>query len=228
MNQAKACLGHRIIASPTQHTPEAPITNWAYPERAYAEDEETAYCSINGAYETYYGYGISISSLLEILQVEVGTKIYLNADTQRYQLQVSWDDGETWSDWSYEHYNASPLQMTWHNVTSLTSWTADKLSKIRVKIQYLGTAGGGGEWTVYLDWIPVCVVVKTGMGRAKADFSARRAKANFSRGQAKAILLNGIFDPDIFDEDIFLALSGSKSGKAKASFTSGRAKGYLS
>jgi len=124
-------------------SPTSNSGNWLLPTGAYTKDDGNyAVCSVRSDTHLYYDYFFGLAGKT-IDKVEIGIEFYCQA-AESVRVRVSWDGGVTWSDWS-QKFTLTGEDIIWVNFTSVTDWTAEKLSdaNLRVDIEF-GVGGGAG------------------------------------------------------------------------------------
>jgi len=122
--------------------PTSTSGRWMNGENAYSSNDVYASNSLRPNEQNYENYGFSLGEST-IEKVEVGIEFYCAAD-EGVRLQISYDGGSTYSDWS-KIFTLTEEDIIWVNYTSLTDWTPDKLSdaNLRVRIDFKPEGGSG-------------------------------------------------------------------------------------
>lgn len=127
-----------------QKNPSSYSGKWFLPQNAYQSDNQYTFTSTKGAVMIYYDYGFQnvIPSDATIDEVLVGLEHYETTSSYAIDVRLSWDGGNTWSD--YARVSSTEEVLDWLNATGLTDWTPEKLSdeNFRVKLQYRVESGG--------------------------------------------------------------------------------------
>jgi len=143
-----------IVADPTSllNSPSSTSGGWTNPTDAYADGGGYAYITSAkpSASQTYYGYGFNILGIINSVRVRYDAWTDGN---EQIRMDVSWDGGTIWS--TQEVTDLTSTEITyWFDVTSATSWTADKLNDTNFRVRVDAFTVGGSD-PVNLDWIPV-------------------------------------------------------------------------
>jgi len=136
-------------------------SNWDSPEDAYTSDNFYTNATVEGANATYYGYGfteIIYSGIpAKITKVEVGIEGFCSSGDDYLQVQVSWDNGASWTSlFSYTPPISDSNTTVYEDVTDDRTWTWDELSDSNFLVRmFKGTLDE--ENVIYTDWLPVKV-----------------------------------------------------------------------
>jgi predicted CxxxxCH...CXXCH cytochrome family protein len=126
---------------------------------AYASDASYATSAVNGNTQIYQDYHIALPGISQVItKVEVGVQGFYTAavaTTSRLYIQVSWDNGVTWSNEQSVLLPRNSATTSYLNFFTSTAWSADKLNDTNFRARVRNVPGTGA--TNYLDWLPVRV-----------------------------------------------------------------------
>lgn len=107
-----------------------------------------------GASDTiWHGFGFSLNASDTIETVEVGVEWFRENTDPILNVTLSWDGGVSWAtNQTATNKSVDDDTLEWLNFTSVTSWTASKLSDANFRVR-LGTNASGGR----LDYVSVRV-----------------------------------------------------------------------
>jgi hypothetical protein len=175
--------------NPTNN-PSSTSGGWTNPTNAYADGGGYAYSTTSANSQTYGGYGFSIPSGAQIIQVRVRLDAWSsgNDDTE---LEVSTDGGSSWLSTS-QTINVGGSETTyWIDVTSWTSWTSTAINNdnIRTRVAHVRV---GGVNTQYLDYIPIEVTYAiASAGHCDIDIMVRRSDGSVRAAIATNVAASG-------------------------------------
>jgi hypothetical protein len=110
---------------------------WRGPEKVGSSDDLRADASYTGYRTIWKTFGFVTTVWTEISVVEVGLERYLDTGSKTIRIEVSNDNGATWSATTYTHTVADLIDtMVWIEVTTAYSWTKTMVENIAVKIVY--------------------------------------------------------------------------------------------
>lgn len=128
-----------VIYSPTTTT--TITAGWTNPTYAFTSDNQYAYAgAVSPAEQEYSGYGISIPSDAQNIQVYVGAERYTTYGSSE-DLSVKVYDGANWYTGAIP--DSSTEALYWYNFTTATTWTPAKVNSIKTRLYFTVVAGGG-------------------------------------------------------------------------------------
>jgi len=157
------------------NNPSSTSGGWTNPTYAYADGGGYAYSAVDANSQVYGGYGFSIPSGAQIIQVRVRLDAWSNGNDDT-RLEVSTNGGISWLATSQTIDVAGSETPYWVNVTSWTSWTPTAINNNNIRARVTQVRVGGQDNTQYLDYIPIEVTYATALaGHCDVDILIRKS-----------------------------------------------------
>jgi hypothetical protein len=113
---------------------------WQNPEFVGAPDDQRALAGGAGAMYKWMYFGFNTTSWTGVSKVEVGLERMIDTGTRTIVINMSNDNGATWSATTYNHVVADQFDtMVWVDVTTAFGWTKADVNNIAVSLKGLLT-----------------------------------------------------------------------------------------
>ena len=139
---------------------------WSNPEAVGSSDDIVAAENTENDATKWMSFSFNTTGWTGVDKVEVGLERRIgSAITRQLRIEMSNDNGATWSATAYTHDVSDLVDMLmWIDVTTAYSWTTTMVGNIAVKITMLGT----GSVAIQIDYLAIRVTPTPVLGAPEA------------------------------------------------------------